>query len=50
MEGNNTKVMYALYGDTIRNVVKQANELNIQREDIVSLIKDNGQFILTYYA
>lgn len=49
-EDKNTKVMYAIYGDTIREIVRQSNELDIQREEIVSLIKDGGQFILTYYA
>lgn len=49
-EDKNTKVMYAIYGDTIREIVRQSNELGIQREEIVSLIKDGGQFILTYYA
>lgn len=49
-EDNTVKVMYAIYGDTIRDIVKQSNKLGIQREEIVSLIKDDGQFILTYYA
>lgn len=49
-EDKNTKVMCAIYGDTIREIVRQSNELGIQREEIVSLIKDGGQFILTYYA
>ena len=44
------KVMYAIYGNTIREIVNQSNELGIQREDIVSLVKEGGQFILTYFA
>ena len=49
-EDKNVKIMYAIYGDTIREIVKQSNELGIQRDAIVSLIKEGGQFILTYYA
>ena len=49
-EDKNVKIMYAIYGDTIREIVKQSNELGIQRDAIVSLIKEAGQFILTYYA
>lgn len=49
-EVKNKKIMYAIYGDTIREIVNQSNELGIQRGDIVSLIKDGGQFILTYFA
>lgn len=50
MEENKEKFMYAIYGDTIREIVNLSNEIGIKREDIVSLIKDGGQFILTYYA
>lgn len=49
-EGKKIQIMYAIYGDTIREIVRQSNELGIQRDDIVSLIKDDGQFILTYFA
>ena len=49
-EDKNVKTMYAIYSDTIRDIVKQSNELGIQRDAIVSLIKEEGQFILTYYA
>jgi hypothetical protein len=49
-EDKNVKIMCAIYGDTIREIVKQSNELGIQRDDIVSLAKEGGQYILTYYA
>lgn len=49
-EDNTVKIMYAIYGNTIRDIVKQSNELGIQKEEIVSLLKEGGQFILTYYA
>lgn len=49
---NGTKVhqvMTAMTNDTIRGIVKAANEEGIKREDIVSLLKENGQFVLVYF-
>lgn len=49
---NNTEVhqvMTALTNDTIRGIVRAANEEGIKREDIVSLLKENGQFVLVYF-
>ena len=43
------QVMTALTGTTIRSIVKLANEEGINREDIVSLLKENGQFVLIYF-
>lgn len=43
------QVMTAMTNDTIRGIVKAANEEGIKREDIVSLLKENGQFILVYF-
>lgn len=43
------KVMAALAAMTIREIVKTANEEEIKRDDIVSLLKENGQFVLVYY-
>lgn len=43
------KILTCVVGDTIRNVVKQANELNIEKEDIVSMFTLNGQIYLVYY-
>lgn len=45
-----TRLMYAIYAPTIRGIVEQANEIGIQREDIVSLLENEGQYVLTYYA
>lgn len=50
VEVKKTKLMYAITGQTIREIVNQANELKIQRDDIVSLIKSEGEYILTYYS
>ena len=41
-------IMTALTATTIRGIVNSANEVGIKREDIVSLLKENGQFVLTY--
>ena len=43
------QVMTALTGTTIRSIVRLANEEGIKREDIVSLLKENGQFVLIYF-
>ena len=43
------QVMTALTDTTIRGIVKSANEEGIKRGDIVSLLKENGQFVLIYF-
>lgn len=43
------QVMTALVANTIREIVRTANEEGIKRDDIVSLLKENGQFVLVYY-
>ena len=43
------QVMTALTNTTIRGIVRSANEEGIKREDIVSLLKENGQFVLIYF-
>lgn len=43
------KTMTVFVATTIREIVKSVNEEGIKKEDIVSLFKDNGQFILIYY-
>lgn len=42
-------IMTALTATTIRGIVNSANEVGIKREDIVSLLKENGQFVLVYF-
>lgn len=46
----NGKVMTAFTAPTIRAIVDIANELSIKREDIVTLTKESGQYILVYYG
>lgn len=48
-DGSVHQIMTAITDTTIKGIVKTANELSIKREDIVSLIKENGQFVLIYY-
>ena len=43
------QIMTAITDTTIKGIVKSANELSIKREDIVSLLKENGQFVLIYF-
>ena len=43
------QVMTAIAANTIREIVKTANEEGIKRENIVSLLKENSQFVLVYY-
>lgn len=44
-----SQTMTALVSTTIRGIVNSANEAGIKREDIVSLLKENGQFVLVYF-
>lgn len=41
--------MTAMAANTIREIVRAANEEEVKRENIVSLLKENGQFVLVYY-
>ena len=43
------QIMTALTDTTLRGIVRSANEKGIKREDIVSLLKENGQFVLIYF-
>lgn len=42
-------IMKALTTNTLRELIKEVNELNIKKEDVVSIIKDGGQYYLIYY-
>lgn len=43
------QVMTVLTDTTIRGIVRSANKEGIKREDIVSLLKESGQFVLIYF-
>lgn len=42
-------MMAVLLSHTIRGIVNEANAEGIQREDVISLLKENGQYVLIYY-
>ena len=42
--------LHVLYSDRLSTLIVKANNMNIKKEDIVSLVKDNGQFMLVYYG
>ncbi len=43
------KVLHAMQTTTIRELVETANELEIPREDIVSILEKDGHYVLFYY-
>ena len=43
------KNMIAIYDFNLRNLIKIVNELGIQKDDIVSLVKDHESYVLIYY-
>lgn len=45
----NSKIMHLTSADTLREVVTIANELGIQREDIVGLLNRGEKYYLVYY-
>lgn len=47
--GEKNKVMTCIVGQTIRGVISQANELGIQREDIVNMLTLGERIYLVFY-
>lgn len=45
----NKKVIHCIFSPTVRGVITQANELNIQKEDIVGTFVHQGQVYMIYY-
>lgn len=43
------KTLVVFHSSTIRGIVKKVNEDNIKKEDILSLMKEEDEFILLYY-
>lgn len=41
--------MTVMVDTTIRGIVRAVNEEEIKKEDIVSLLKENGQYVLIYF-
>ncbi len=48
-EKENKKLIQCICESSVRNVIKQANELEIQREDIIQMFILGGQVYLVYY-
>lgn len=44
------QILTALAAPTIRELVTVANKYGIKREDVVTIIKENGQYILLHYS
>jgi len=44
-----TQRMAALSSMTLRNLISKVNELGIQKEDIVKVVKEGESFFLLYY-
>ena len=47
--GEKNKVMTCIVGQTIRGIISQANELGIQREDIVNMLTLRERIYLVFY-
>lgn len=45
----NGKIMQCTSAETIRELMDYANEIGIQREDIVVLLEKGGKYYLIYY-
>lgn len=43
------KLITCIIGSTVREVIKQAQELEIKREDIVNMFPLEGQIYLVFY-
>lgn len=48
-ESENKGLIQCIVGANVRNVVSQANELEIKREDIIQMFILGGQVYLVYY-
>lgn len=46
---NNGKLLHATKSRTLRELVQKANKLQIPREDVVTVIQENGSYVLLYY-
>lgn len=47
--GETKKKMSAMFSNTIRHIIDSSNELGLQSEDIVSVTKEGGQYIMIYF-
>lgn len=49
MEENKVKLIQVLSSNILHRLVKEANNLGITKDDIISLNKSEGEYHLTYY-
>lgn len=47
--GKEKKILTCIVGPTVRSIIQRANELEIQREDIINMFALGGQVYLCYY-
>lgn len=45
----NHKVMHAFIAPSIRKLVEKACELDIPRDDVITIIKEGERYVLVYY-
>lgn len=45
----NKKILKCIFKDNLRLMVQFVNSENIQKEDILTVLKDAGQYMLMYY-
>lgn len=45
----NGKIMHYINGKTVRELVETANTLNIQREDVVTILPEKDYYYMVYY-
>lgn len=43
------KILHAVRGRTVREIVDKTNKLEIPREDVVTILQENGYYVLLYY-
>lgn len=48
-ENREKKIMLAIVAKNMRDLVSKANKEGVQKEDIVSILPEGDQFVLTYY-
>lgn len=48
-ENKDKRIMLAIAAKNMRDLVSKANKEGIQREDIVSILPEGDQLVLTYY-
>lgn len=46
---DNNKRLYCIHGVSMRDVVEKANSHEVQKDDIVQVLKDDSLYFLLYY-